>query len=239
MHVYRTANKIVVNFPTKRNWRHPSKPEYIEAGLKIFCEQYSDFGIGSVAFPQLGCGNGELDWESQVKPLMERYLKRLPIPVYIHLYRPADGFIPERFDKNFRKQVLLERVQISASEAWDDLQTLTRQHSLMPEDNLIRFSDEFVYLSTSIAEQNDFLVFRGDFDDLWNILRTRGTVNCQDLPPNIADTPAAAQLFDLLERLDYVRPITVQLANTNNSCRGLQYVPGPGSNEAIALEAIQ
>jgi hypothetical protein len=39
-----------------------------------------------VAFPQLGTGLGGLNWESQVKPLMEQYLTDLPIPVYIHLY---------------------------------------------------------------------------------------------------------------------------------------------------------
>ncbi|MBS3969780.1 MAG: hypothetical protein KGZ94_06655 [Clostridia bacterium] len=35
----------------------------------------------------LGCGNGELDWESQVRPLMEKYLSRLPIDIYVYLYR--------------------------------------------------------------------------------------------------------------------------------------------------------
>ncbi len=82
--VYKTPNKWVLNFPTKIYWRNPSKLEYIEAGLQKFFETYEERGIDSIAFPPLGCGNGGLDWESQVKPLMEKYLKDLPIDIYIH-----------------------------------------------------------------------------------------------------------------------------------------------------------
>src|SRR5688500_3804660 len=36
--LHRTPNKLIVNFPTKKHWRQPSKPEYIEAGLLRFAE---------------------------------------------------------------------------------------------------------------------------------------------------------------------------------------------------------
>ncbi|HLD94727.1 MAG TPA: macro domain-containing protein, partial [Anaerolineales bacterium] len=98
LYIYRTPNKIVVNFPTKQHWRTPSRLDYIEAGLKKFVDRYQDYGISSVSFPQLGCGNGELDWQKQVQPLMEKYLKDLPIPVYIHLYPQDPDFVPERLD---------------------------------------------------------------------------------------------------------------------------------------------
>src|SRR5687767_12603836 len=62
--LHRTSGKWVLNFPTKRDWRHPSKVEYLEAGLKAFVDGYARNNITSVAFPQLGCGHGELDWES-------------------------------------------------------------------------------------------------------------------------------------------------------------------------------
>lgn len=74
----------ILQFPTKEHWRNPSKLEYVEKGLMAFARKYSDYNISSVAFPKLGCGNGELDWE-EVKPLMEKYLKDLPIDVYIYL----------------------------------------------------------------------------------------------------------------------------------------------------------
>lgn len=83
--LYRTNIKWVLNFPTKKHWRSGSKPEWIEAGLKKLVETYADQGIQSIAMPQLGCGHGGLDWETQVKPLVERYLKRISIPVHVHL----------------------------------------------------------------------------------------------------------------------------------------------------------
>jgi len=76
-------------FPTKENWRNPSKLEYIEKGLLKFVDTYAEKNIVSIAFPRLGCGNGELDWNA-VRPLMEKYLKPLPIDVYIYI-----GMYPE------------------------------------------------------------------------------------------------------------------------------------------------
>lgn len=74
----------LLQFPTKEHWRNPSKIEYIEKGLMTFVRKYADYNISSIAFPKLGCGNGELDW-AEVKVVMEKYLKPLPIPVYIYL----------------------------------------------------------------------------------------------------------------------------------------------------------
>ena len=78
------ADHWLLMFPTKENWRNPSKLEYIEKGLMKFVQTYAEKNITSIAFPRLGCGNGELNW-ADVKPIMERYLKKLPIDVYIYL----------------------------------------------------------------------------------------------------------------------------------------------------------
>src|SRR6266480_4059013 len=40
--LYKTENKWILNFPTKRNWRNPSKLEYIDAGLQKFAATYAD-----------------------------------------------------------------------------------------------------------------------------------------------------------------------------------------------------
>lgn len=87
------ADHWLLLFPTKENWRNPSKLEYIEKGLMKFVQTYAEKNITSIAFPRLGCGNGELDW-NDVKPLMERYLKKLPIDVYIYLGTNPDA-VPE------------------------------------------------------------------------------------------------------------------------------------------------
>ena len=77
------ADHWLLMFPTKKDWRNPSKLEYIEKGLMKFISTYDDKNITYVAFPRLGCGNGDLNW-NDVKPIMERYLNNLPIDVYIY-----------------------------------------------------------------------------------------------------------------------------------------------------------
>ena len=76
--------KKILCFATKESWQYPSKIEWIERGLKIFVNTYKAFGITSIAFPKLGCTNGKLDWETQVKPLMIKYLDPLNITCEIY-----------------------------------------------------------------------------------------------------------------------------------------------------------
>lgn len=73
----------IINFPTKNHWRSPALLEYITHGLDIFVEKYKEWGVGSVAFPPLGCGNGGLEW-SIVGPIMLEKLSTLDIPVKIY-----------------------------------------------------------------------------------------------------------------------------------------------------------
>ncbi len=87
---FREADYSILLFPTKKSWRHPSRLEYIEAGLEKFVRVYESLGVSSIAFPKLGCGYGDLDW-AKVQPLMERYLSSLSIPVYIYV---TEGFVP-------------------------------------------------------------------------------------------------------------------------------------------------
>ncbi len=86
LHFYRSENKIVINFPTKKEWRKPSQLEYVREGLKDFVSRYKDLKIMSVSFPLLGCSNGKLDWRD-VKPIMEEFLEPLDITVYVHVMR--------------------------------------------------------------------------------------------------------------------------------------------------------
>ena len=73
----------VINFPTKTHWRAASRIEDIEKGLQILTKKYKEWEIESIAVPPLGCGNGQLLWES-VGPLLYRYLSELDIPVKIY-----------------------------------------------------------------------------------------------------------------------------------------------------------
>lgn len=61
--------RYVVNFPTKRHWREPSRVEDIQSGLKTLAADVQRLEILSIAIPPLGCGNGGLDW-CDVKPMI-------------------------------------------------------------------------------------------------------------------------------------------------------------------------
>lgn len=74
---------MVVNFPTKDHWRSPSRLADIERGLDYFVQNVTAWGITSVAFPPLGCGNGGLEW-AEVGPLMYRKLANLDIDVEVY-----------------------------------------------------------------------------------------------------------------------------------------------------------
>lgn len=77
------GEKLIINFPTKKHWRHPSKYEYIEDGLKALVELIKKENIKSIALPPLGCGNGGLDW-GRVKGLIEQYLSPLEADVFVY-----------------------------------------------------------------------------------------------------------------------------------------------------------
>lgn len=75
----------IVNFPTKGHWRSSTRLDDVEAGLDYFVKHFRAWGVTSVAFPPLGCGNGGLEWAT-VGPLMYSKLRGIGIPV--ELYAP-------------------------------------------------------------------------------------------------------------------------------------------------------
>lgn len=94
--IYKSTRKWVLNFPTKKHWKAPSKPEYLEQGLKKFLDTYQGKGVSSIAFPLLGASNGGIPQETSLE-IMESYLKDCSIPVEIYQYDPnaPDDLFPD------------------------------------------------------------------------------------------------------------------------------------------------
>lgn len=67
----------IINFPTKKHWRHPSKLEWIRTGLGDLVRVIQENEIRSIALPPLGCGNGGLEW-SLVRREIEIALADIP-----------------------------------------------------------------------------------------------------------------------------------------------------------------
>jgi O-acetyl-ADP-ribose deacetylase (regulator of RNase III) len=241
--LYRTANKSVLNFPTKKHWRSPSRVEYIEEGLKTFVASYEKWAIDSVAFPQLGCGNGELEWESQVKPLMEHHLKGLPIRVYIHVANSQTG-TPEHRDQKWMKRWLnSEPESLPAHEVWADLIESIEADPVIEGWNagvvakqvVSSWSDDYedagnlVQAITFSQGQESVAIHEETFLPVWRQLTTYGLISKDDLPPSIQ--VSNAPLLQLLQRLDYIQPTRFATSKVPELglVEGVMLVPRPAT----------
>ncbi|HEY5511884.1 MAG TPA: macro domain-containing protein [Prolixibacteraceae bacterium] len=99
------GRKIIINFPTKTDWKKPSEYSYIESGLIDLVRIIKEKNIKSVAIPPLGAGNGGLEW-NKVKALMESYLSTSNCDIFI--YQP-NAIIQEALKK--------ERVKLTPARA--------------------------------------------------------------------------------------------------------------------------
>ncbi|WP_405985513.1 macro domain-containing protein [Streptomyces sp. NBC_00872] len=77
------GGRWVLNFPTKRHWRQPSRMEDIRAGLDDLVRVVGELKITSVAVPPLGCGNGGLPWP-EVRALIIDKLQGLDADIRLY-----------------------------------------------------------------------------------------------------------------------------------------------------------
>jgi len=200
--LWKSGSQWVLNFPTKRHWRSSSRLDFVELGLHKFVSSFEERGITEVAFPRLGCGNGGLDW-SNVRPLMESYLKPLPIPVYIHDY-DVDLGVPEHFE------ILDFQKGRSFPGFWSDIRlVLSSGPEFSTFINRARFSAE--------ANADELKIYRGDgkritfskedMFEIWNAL-SKGIMTRQKLTGRAYDE--AYYLFPILSRLPYIEPMQAE-----------------------------
>lgn len=68
---YNPSVPILVAFPTKKNWKDNSSTELILQSLSTLEEVTKIMGWKNILLPRPGCSNGGLNWELDVKPLLE------------------------------------------------------------------------------------------------------------------------------------------------------------------------
>lgn len=86
----------IINFPTKKHWRQPSKLEWVREGLNDLVRVIHEKEIRSVALPPLGCGNGGLEW-AHVRKEIEAALSDLSnVEVIVFEPTPAYQSAPKR-----------------------------------------------------------------------------------------------------------------------------------------------
>ncbi len=77
--------------PAPREGGHPGRATLSAVGhsLRMLAKAATREGFKSLALPRVATGVGGLDWD-EVKPLIERYLGELEVPVYVYAeYRPG------------------------------------------------------------------------------------------------------------------------------------------------------
>ena len=77
------GEKLILDFPTKTDWRLPSEYEYIERGLVALREYVIIHQVESLAIPPLGCGNGGLDW-LRVKTMIVDAMEGIELPIWVY-----------------------------------------------------------------------------------------------------------------------------------------------------------
>lgn len=176
------ADHWLLMFPTKENWRNPSKLEYIEKGLMKFVQTYAEKSITSIAFPRLGCGNGELNW-SDVKPIMEKYLKNLPIDVYIYLGTNAE-IIPEHKEPQKTIDWLKQNAKdMSFNGVKDDLSSLSAMLPYSFEVDNLQYEMKYkekALLITSVDTNQKLEIDEDKLYSIWDDIRANSVFSESD-----------------------------------------------------------
>ena len=227
--LYYEPDHWVLLFPTKENWRNPSRMEYIEAGLAKFCRTYAEKGIASVAFPKLGCGNGELNW-SEVQPVMEKYLRDLPIDIYIYLGTGPDP-IPEHKIQEKTVDWLRQNAKDMSFQGLED--DIRYNCSIIPFSFSSGGMDWNVIWQEGLLFENQgsdavsVTVNEEEFFEIWSDLRNSGIALKGD-----AGSPGRLVL-DLLLSLGYVSEIRITDSKNGEKTDGYQINSGEGRVYAL------
>jgi hypothetical protein len=153
-----------------------------------------------------------LDWETQVRPLMEKYLGDLPVMVYIHLHHIEDRFAPEhRNVREIKKWLRGEPEFLAFSEVWNDILELFKEPAeIEPLDGGSSFTvradvqSEELVLETdgeSVALPSESIL------DLWQQVRQAGFVSADSLHGGL--NQYARYVVPVMVRLPYIHPVAM------------------------------
>lgn len=207
--LWRGRDSWVLNFPTKVHWRNPSKLEWIEQGLVKFVEAHAEQGITEISFPQLGCGNGNLNWD-EVRPLMEHYLSKVSIPVYIHDFT-VDVGLPEHLEpvaaalkrdavQSNSFDGFMASIQRALDVSGGNLTTITSEDPFAASMRSVRELSIETSTATCLFEEDDL---RGVWLDLQNGLVTKRKAGW-------SVSGGGEPLLSLLSVLPDIRPVQIQ-----------------------------
>ena len=132
--------KFILNFPTKQDWRYPSKLSYIEDGLNDLVKILNENKIDSISIPPLGCGNGKLAWKD-VKILIEKYLNPISENIEILVYEPG-----------YNDQVMVVNTKVSLTPARAMMIYLLDQYRVLGYSITLLVAQKIAYFLQRLGE---------------------------------------------------------------------------------------
>ena len=180
--------------------------------------------------PLVGCGNGELDWPTQVRPIVEKYMKNLPIHVFVYSRVTNHVEIPEhRNIAAMEAWLRSEPENLPFSEVWSDLLDLLEKqedfHTLATKTSTFKAcaSEDPQGISIESGGNKRFIDF-SDLFDFWQQLTSYGFSSRQIAPSGLSRK--SSYLMPIFAKLSYVN-----LARTSESFERLQ-----NGSETIGLQ---
>lgn len=225
LYLWKKEKKWVLLFPTKEHWRNPSRLEYIEEGLKKFAENWDKLGSDSIAFPRLGCGNGGLDW-NDVQPLMEKYLKNIPMQIYIYVDRYVDP-LPEHMQVSEIEQWLNGENELEGYEKfWKKLRSRLAHDQGILLDNGINVNVDVTEDGLIINEEHKIEIKSEELCVFWNYVRDVGVILENEIP--LEFQPFANVILKLMKSLQYIEVVFVSQNGMNftGTSNAYQFVAG-------------
>lgn len=205
--LYKTSNKWVLNFPTKKHWRGKSTLEYIETGLKKLVMDSSKLQITDIAMPKLGCGNGGLEWENEVKPLIEKYLEKSPINVSIYDF--DKDITPEYLKpKDIEEWLMSDPDNLTFNLFLEDLKEMYKTDSLFREDVVLYHKEYAVTFHSKedvfaiSDEKTKIILSKDDIKTIFFTLKKLGKLCKNDLFSTLY--PDADVIMDFFSNLPYI-----------------------------------
>lgn len=136
--LFRMPERWVLNFPTKKHWRYPSKEIYLRQGLEKLTASYAQKGIRSIAMPLLGADRGGIDPEVSLA-LIREYLDTSRHDLDIDVYRYDPAAKDDLFEV-FKARLLSEPAEQIRSASGLKAQALDRLRNALEQEDICQLN---------------------------------------------------------------------------------------------------